>query len=123
MEEMNFTYATVAALLSWAIAIIYLCFICCCWSNIALGASIMECASVFVSQNLRVVMLPVLMYVCTAAFFVYWLVSAIFIYSIGTPIYRPGYPVAIIVWEDEVWGMMWIFSFGLFWIIAFIICL
>jgi len=31
--------------------------------------------------------------------------------------------VAIIVWEDEVWGMMWIFSFGLFWIIAFIICL
>jgi len=122
-EEKNYQYATAGAAVSWTFAAIYLCFMCCCWSKIALGASIMECASVFVSQNLRVVLLPILMYVFVAIFFVYWITTAVYLYSIGEPEFDAGSPVANIIWDDKTWGMMWYFLFGLFWCIAYMICL
>lgn len=45
----NFKWAKYGAYIAWAISAIYLCFVCCCWKNISLGASIMEAASDFVS--------------------------------------------------------------------------
>ena len=45
----DFMYAQIGAYVAWALSFLYLVFMCCCWNNISLGASIMEAASDFVS--------------------------------------------------------------------------
>lgn len=47
----NNRHAFGAAYAIWVITFIYTIFVCCQWNNIALGASIMEAASDFVSSN------------------------------------------------------------------------
>lgn len=49
LQKENYQYCFYGAIVSWVIGAVYLGFICCCWKNIALGASIMECASEFVA--------------------------------------------------------------------------
>lgn len=122
-EEKNFQYATIGAYVSWAVAVLYLLFMCCCWSNISLGASIMETASDFVTQNLRIVALPLMSYLCVIVFFIYWIYTAVYLYSIGEPEFEKNSPVANIKWDDRQWGIMWYFLFALFWCVAFLICL
>lgn len=96
--------------------------VCCCWKNISLGASIMECASEFVAQNLRIVALPVVSYLIVIPVFIIWTGCAIYLYSIGTPMFAPNSFIATIEWKKETEYMFWFYLFGLLWIIAFIIC-
>jgi hypothetical protein len=77
----------------WCFAGAYLICICCCWKNISLGASIMEAASDFVSHNVRILALPVMSYFASAIFFVLWVFTAAFIYSMGTATYNPLSPI------------------------------
>jgi hypothetical protein len=44
-QKKNYDYATAGAGIGWGLAFLYFCFMCCCWKNISLGASIMEAAS------------------------------------------------------------------------------
>jgi hypothetical protein len=48
-ESDNYKLTMAGAIVSWLVGLAYLICVCCCWKNIALGASIMECASDFVS--------------------------------------------------------------------------
>ena len=123
LQKKNYQYAMAGAIVSWIIAFIYLCFICCCWKNIALGASIMEAASDFVSSNLRIVFLPVISYVASLVFMLFWIFTATHLYSVGEPEFQAGLPIANIVWDDKIRYAMWLFFFGLFWVIAFLICM
>jgi choline transporter-like protein 2/4/5 len=77
----------IGAVVSWVIAALYLCFIGCCWKNISLGASIMEAASDFVSSNLRIVLLPVIAYIISFIFLLFWVFAAMYLYSVGEPEY------------------------------------
>ena len=45
----DWNMAMAGAIISGVIGLAYLICICCCWKNISLGASIMECASEFVA--------------------------------------------------------------------------
>jgi len=96
----NYNTAMVGAIVAWSIGGIYLCFIICCWKNISLGASIMEAASTFVTSNLRILWLPVLSYIVCVPYVIYWVVTAVFLYSIGDPFFNAGSPLADIKWED-----------------------
>jgi len=82
----------------------------------------MECASEFVAGNMRVLWLPISAYVVCVPFIAYWVVTAVFLYSIGEPEYKEGSPFANIKWNDNTRYMMWFFLFGLLWCVAFIIC-
>mmetsp|Transcript_26249 Transcript_26249/g.40070 ORF Transcript_26249/g.40070 Transcript_26249/m.40070 type:complete len:175 (-) Transcript_26249:786-1310(-) len=121
-ETDDYKYAQVGAYVAWGLSVVYFFFICCCWTNISLGASIMEAASEFVSQNLRIVLLPIMAYALCIPFIVYWIVTAVFLYSIGEPVFEPNSFIANIKWSDETNYMMWYFLFALFWCVAFIIC-
>jgi hypothetical protein len=123
LEKENYQYAMVGAIISWVLAAIYLCFICCCFKNISLGASIMEAASDFVSSNFRIVLLPVLAYVCAFIFLMFWTFTAIHLYSVGEPEFVKSRPIANIKLDPSIRYAMWIFFFGLLWVIAFMICL
>lgn len=83
----------------------------------------MEAASDFISKNLRVMLLPVLAYCFSMAFFVLWMFAAVHVYSVGTSEYKKNSFIANIKWAPETEYIMWGFLFGLFWCVAFLICL
>lgn len=83
------------------LAVVYAVCVCCCWNNIALGASIMEAASEFVSETLRVLLLPPIAYIVSMVYLVFWLYTATHLYSIGEPEYRENQFIANIKWTDQ----------------------
>ena len=93
-QKSNFDAATAGAAIAWTVAGIYALFMCCCWHNIALSASIMEAASDFVTSNVRIIFLPVAAYFISFAFFAYWIITAIYLYGIGTVTFDANLPVA-----------------------------
>jgi solute carrier family 44 protein 1 (choline transporter-like protein) len=96
----NYDVCMYGAIVSWVIGLIYAIVICCCWRNIALGASIMECSSQFVSSNLRIMLLPVTCYLICMPFIAYWCVTALYLFSIGTPEFKPNSFTANVKWEE-----------------------
>lgn len=95
-QKKNYDYATIGAGVAWGLAFLYACFMCCCWSNISLGASIMEAASDFVTSNVRIVFLPVVAYIVSLLFFAYWGVTAVYLYGVGDPTFDAKLPIAVI---------------------------
>jgi len=110
------------AIVSAVVGLAYMICVCCCWKNIALGASIMECASEFVAGNVRIVALPIVAYLFVIPVFILWTYCAIYLYSIGEATYVPNAFLAEIVWAKETEYLAWGYLFGLLWVIAFIIC-
>lgn len=83
----------------------------------------METASDFVTGNIRVLLLPITSYLVCVPFILYWVVTAVYLYSMGIPEFKNESFFANIKWEDQTRYMMWFFLFGLLWCVAFIICL
>jgi len=44
----------------------------------------MECASEFVADNLRIVILPLIVYIIAVIYFIFWLLAVVWLYSVGT---------------------------------------
>ena len=103
------------------IAFIYMVFVCCCWKNIALGASIMQAASQFVSSTKRVVAVPVISYILVIPVFLMWTFCAVHLYSIGEVTFVEGQLLPAIEWKKETEYIFWVYLFGLLWIMAYII--
>ena len=117
----NWKMAMAGSITSALIAVIYMVCIGCCWNNIALGASIMQAASQFVSQNLRIVVVPVISYVIVVPIFCLWTFCAVHLYSIGEAKFVENQFLPTIVWKKETEYIFWFYTFGLIWIMAFII--
>lgn len=122
IAENNHNYCKYGAFAAWGIAGIYLIFICCCWKNISLGASIMEAAADFVTSTIRVIWLPIGGYALCVPYLCYWVVSAAFLYSVGEPYFKDMSFIAEIKWDDQTTYLWWFFLFALLWSIAFLIC-
>jgi len=43
----------------------------------------MEAASKFVTDNIRIVLLPIVAYILSMVFFAYWAVTAVYLYGVG----------------------------------------
>lgn len=95
-QKKNYDYATAGAGIAWGLAVIYACFMLCCWDNISLGASIMEAASEFVTSNIRIIFLPVFAYIISLLFFAYWAVTAVYLYGVGEVKYVDKLPIALV---------------------------
>lgn len=67
-------------------------------------------------------MLPALSTFFASLWFLFWLWSAVFIFSVGTPEARSDYPfITNINWSTQTRCIFIYFMFGLFWINSFII--
>jgi hypothetical protein len=65
--------------------------------------------------------IPLVFFVVVGAWVCWWIISAVYVYSVGTPYRSPYGPYTEIKW-DNVTRYVWIYHlFGLFWIGAFII--
>ena len=60
----------------------------------------MEAASAFVTSTIRVVFLPIGAYALCVPYLCYWVVSAVFLYSIGEPYFKESSFIAEIKWTD-----------------------
>ncbi len=105
----------------WVLAGIYFIILLCCCNRIRLGIAIMEATSSFVRMNMSIFFIPLVFFVIIGVWATFWIISAIYVYSVGTP-YRSEYgPYAEIIWDDTT-RYVWIYHlFGLFWVSAFII--
>lgn len=83
----------------------------------------MEAASDFVTGNIRILVLPIISYIMAFVYFIWWFVTYVELYSIGTPEFQENALLANIKWSDEIWYAQWYNLFGMLWIIAFFICL
>ena len=105
----------------WGIAGFFFLCICCCWNNIKIGVACYITAAQYVSKNLRIFLLPICSYFIAAIWLCCWLVSAIYVFSIGTPEPREGYEfITEIKWEGNTRYLVLYQFFMLFWINAFI---
>ena len=110
----------IAAYVLWALAAIYMIFICCSCSNIMLAANIVKAASDFLSSNTRIIFMPLFMYLLMVPIVCCWLYSVLSLASIGTPVYKENSYIGSMIYQDEVKYAFTFMLFGLFWIIAFL---
>lgn len=87
-DSHEYTAAVAGSYVIWIIVALYTCFIVCNWQNISLGASIMETASEFVTENQSIAWQPVYAYALCIPIIVWWTFSAVFVYSMGTPLFE-----------------------------------
>ena len=105
----------------WGIAALYFLCICCCWNAIRIGVACYTTAADYISRNLRIYLVPVITYLIAGLWLAVWLVSAIYVFSIGTPEPRENYEfITEIKWEGNTRNILWFQLFMLFWINAFI---
>jgi hypothetical protein len=108
-------------ILLWILTGIYALILLCCCSRIRLGVAIMEAASDFVRSTPQIFTVPFMFFFIIGGWVVFWVVSAIYVFSVGDPVKRADLPLADIKWDDTT-RYVWIYHlFGLFWISAFII--
>ena len=84
----------------------------------------MECASEFVTDNLKVAFLPLIAYIACIPLFVFWVVAVTYIYTRGD-VQQPSANsyVALIEVDESTQHVLWFMLFALFWGCAFFICL
>lgn len=108
-------------ILLWILAGLMLLTICCCWSRIKLGAAITQAASDFVGATPSIFVVPMTFFLVIMVWFLFWIISAVYVYSVGTAV-----PGTTPIFSDIKWNnttrYVWIYHiFGFFWISAFII--
>jgi hypothetical protein len=123
MEDKNskeYGAAVFGSILIWVIVGLYTAFICCNWSSITLGASIMETASEFVTENKAIIYLPCIAYAICLPIIIWWTASAVFIYGLGTATFKEYSFVASLEGTENSDYMFYYFIFGLFWILSYV---
>jgi len=75
----------------WGIGALFFLCICCCCKAIRLGISVYQTTAQFVASNLRIFALPMISYFVALIWLCIWLVSAVYVMSIGDPKPRPDY--------------------------------
>lgn len=122
-ETDNYKYSITGAIVAGVLTILYVLFLCCQWRNIALGASIMGAAGEFVAKNTRIGWLPPISYVVCIPVFLWFIFTNLFLYSMGTPKFKKGDMFATMEPTSKENALFWIYLFGFFWVIAFIIAI
>lgn len=109
-------------ILLWILAGIYFLILCCCWSRIKLGTAIMVAASDFVADTPSILFVPLIFFVVTGAWVIWWIISAVYVYSVGDATQSKTNPILADMKWNNTTRYVWIYHlFGLFWISAFII--
>jgi hypothetical protein len=73
------------------------------------------------SSNSRIVFMPIMTYAALLPVTALWVVSTTFLMSIGTPSFEEGSYVAKITYEAHISYIFWVYLFGFFWVVAFIL--
>jgi len=111
------------AIIAGIIVVLYIVFLCCNWTNIAIGADIMGAAGDFLASNSRIAFVPVICYLITLPIIAWYGATNVYMYSMGDPKFVDKQMFASMENEKSVEVMFWVFMFGFFWIMAFILAI
>ena len=121
VDSDTFMQMQVGAYVMWGLTGAYLICVMCCWNNITLSARLMECASEFIGENKKLLLSPLFSYFNIAWFFAFWLVCAVYLYTIGDVVPPTSTQFFCdVTMDDRTFQMMWYFLFCLFWAVNFI---
>lgn len=93
----------------------------CVWNQMALAAAHTRIASDFLRDKPSVMLgVPLCTFFAFTGFLTYWLVSAVYVFSVGEPMKSEYLPLATIKW-NQITRYVWIYHFlGLFWVGAWV---
>lgn len=107
---------------SFGLAGAYLLVLLCCCNKIRLGIAIMRTAADFIRDTYRVFLVPIFFFFAIAIWMAYWIVSIVFIWSVGDIKDDRKTPFASIEWSETTRYVFLYDVFGMFWVNAFLIC-
>jgi hypothetical protein len=110
----------ILAIIFWAVDAVLFLIICCLYDDIQLALTIIEASGQFIFQTIPVLFVPIFGIIVAVAYFVYWIWTVVYIYSIGKIGPYKDTPFSSVEWEDTTRNMWYYHLFGLFWIAAFI---
>ena len=85
-----------------------------------IGAALAGVTGEFLGTHTRLVLLPLFSYLIMIPIVAWWAIGIFFIYSMGTPQYKPGWMVAYMVPNTTSAGLFWYMIFGILWLIALV---
>lgn len=83
--DQYYDYLTYGAYVLWGLCVLMCLILCCCWNAIKLGIAVFKATSQYVQENMHIFILPSFMIIIETIWFCFWVFSATFIFSIGTP--------------------------------------
>ena len=114
-------YMLYGAYTIFALAAVYLVILLCCCNRLRLGIAIMQTTANYIKDTPRVFLVPVIFFLLIFTFMVYWIVSAIYIWSVGDVKSQSSSPFASVEWDTTTRYVYWYDVFGMFWVNAFLI--
>ena len=121
-DDDNRQYVQYAAYTIFGIAGLFAICVCCCWKAIRIGLAVYMTTAQYISSNLRIFLLPFFTYIFAAIWFTIWIVSFIFVFSVGEATQRakPYDFLTEMQWDENTRRIVVYQIFMLFWINAFI---
>jgi choline transporter-like protein 2/4/5 len=121
-EDPTYDYITKASYVILGLAGLLAVTVCCCFNALQLGIAVFKTTSQYIAANMEVFFLPAISTLVCFVWYAIWLSAAIYLYSVGTPTPREGYPfITEIMWDENVRWFLLYFFFCLLWVNAFII--
>lgn len=81
----------------------------------------MQTTADYINQTPKIFLVPITFFFLIIIWMAYWIVSAIWIWSVGDVNRRPDSPFASVTWSETTRYVFLYNLFGLFWINAFLI--
>lgn len=115
-------YLAYAAYVLWALCGLQLLALICCYNAVKVGIAVFKTTAQYVQANMSVFFLPGISTILASLWFIFWLSSAIFIFSVGTPYPNTNYPfITDVKWNQTTRSIFVYHMFALFWVNSFII--
>ena len=122
IDDPTYKYLEYVAYICWGLSGVLVLAIVCCFNTIQLGVAVFKTTVDYFRANLIITVMPTVTVFCSLVWFIIWLSSAIFIFSVGTPQPRPMYPfITEISWDNKTRGVFAYHVFALLWINAFLV--
>ncbi len=94
----------------------------CLYNNIKIATAVMKTSAVFISQNLRTILIPTGAFIFTAAFIGFWVIDGAYLASAGDVVpVTGGTQYRKLVWDDNLRYFLIYHFFALLWVAAMII--
>jgi hypothetical protein len=120
--DAQYAYLTLASYFLWALCVLTFMGGYVCYNYVKLGIAVFKATAQYLGANMRIILVPTVVTVITLFWGVIWLVAAVWIYAVGTPEPRYGFPfITEIKWEESTRGAFAFHIFGFLWVNAFMI--
>ena len=107
------------AIVLWVLSGIFLLLILCLIGRIKLAAKMMQAAADFITDRPSVLLVPIIYTFLTAGFIIWWMVTFLYMYSVGELKHSPSSIFGKILWTQRTEAYVWSLIVALLWGISF----